>query len=226
MQAGKNAGGHTVAGDAMRTRVGLARRLLPPRTRMSILVVEAPAPSSGLAAQLGAHGWITVSAGDRETGLALLDAHLDVAVVVTDDTDGAGVIRACAERRGVPVVVCDAPIATDVLVSRVEASLAVTLEPATDVQARLAIDAGTYERLVARFSALAARTADALPPDASASSDESLVALAEAALLVGARRVTTALARLRAADGDARGEAMRGLQFELRRVSAAIGVVA
>jgi hypothetical protein len=196
---------------------------------MSILVVEAAAPSSGLAAQLGAHGWATVSAGDREAGLALLDARPDVALVVTDDPAVAGVIRERAERRGLRIVVCAAPIATEVLVRQVEASLAgeaVTLEAATDVQTRLAIDAGTYERLVARFSVLVARTADALPPDASASSDESLIALAEAALLVGARRVTTALARLRAAEGEARGDAMRGLQSELRRVSAAIAAVA
>lgn len=115
-------------------------------------------------------------------------------------------------------------MATASLLREVESSIPgepATLEPAADVQARLAIDARSHARLLARFAALVSRVTESLSPEASAS-DDALITLAEAALLVGARRVTTALARLRAADGDARRDAVDGLRCELRRVSAVL----
>jgi hypothetical protein len=191
---------------------------------MNVLVVERISSSLALADRLAADGWTTIAAVNGSAALARLETCDDVSVIVTDDEATAAMLR---ERARLPIVACTSKAAARGILGEMHALIAgdEPLEDAPAVQARLAIDATAHRRLLVRFAAVVARTIETLRPGACVSTDESLVALGEAALLVGARRVTTALGRLWAADADAQDDAVRGLERELHRVTDAIGAV-
>ncbi len=198
---------------------------------MSILVVETATPPM-LADRLRARGWPVVTASDDPAAMAILESRADVVLVVTDAIPVIAAIRAHAELRSLPIVACsDDHVrevrhvlarsvddeALHVVVASVLAEEVPVLESPVEVQARLAIDERAYRRLAANVAALIARTTGTLD-------QETLAAIAEAGLLIGARRITTALARLRAADGERQADAVRGLRRELRRVYGALRV--
>lgn len=203
---------------------------------MSILVVETASPPT-LADQLRSRGCSVIAATDGVAALAILEARHDVTMVITDARPLIVAIRAHPDLDAVPIVACaddtvpgvrrvlPRPIDVEALLAVVTSLLAEevpVLEPAVDVQSRLAIDAGAYRRLAANVAALIARTTETLRPAASAPDQETLAAIAEAGLLIGARRITTALARVRAADVATQPDALRSLQRELRRVYGAL----
>ncbi|HEV7733615.1 MAG TPA: hypothetical protein VGR62_15720 [Candidatus Binatia bacterium] len=203
---------------------------------MSILVIETASPPT-LVDRLRARGCSVLGATDDVAALAILEARHDVAMVITDATAVIARIRAHPELGTMPIVACtdDTPLDVQHVLPRAvdtETLLAVVatllaeevpvLEPPVEVQTRLAIDERSYRRLAANVAALIARTTDTLPPAATVPDQETLAAIAEAGLLIGARRITTALARLRASDVETQADAVRGLQRELRRVYGAL----